>query len=150
MTGVYLNVTSFCEKHDLLFSEVNRFCRNHYGKIVRKDFIKLNMNEYRSLRDFFTEESGLTAIVFYTPARDKSRYYKNVIRLLKLACNRYRYEWYRYTMINGSLTRTKIDEVDVQELENKRLWKSPIDKSAVLLTEGMDFEPFIALPTRLH
>jgi hypothetical protein len=199
MEYIDLQVGRFAKKHDLVPKSVRTFIRQYFGKAAEESRVRLSRNEYRMLRDYFTEEGEMIAYVFYNPGRDRSRLFKNVIKLVRQSSmpardtspvrlpsahagggsrsasasmpahdtspvrspsayagggGRYRYEWYRYMITNGTLTRIKLCEIDVGELEKQRVWRSPIDRTVLVLNESGQFEAMFRLserhPTKLE
>ena len=164
MEYIDLQVGRFAKKHDLVPKSVRTFIRQYFGKTAEESRVRLSRDEYRMLRDYFTEDGEMIAYVFYNPGRDRARLFKNVIKLTRQSARgpppvrlpsanaggggRYRYEWYRYMITNGTLTRIKLCEIGVSELEAQRVWRSPIDRTVLVLNESGQFEAMFRLSER--
>jgi hypothetical protein len=182
MEYIDLQVGRFAKKHDLVPKSVRTFIRQYFGKTAEESRVRLSREEYRMLRDYFTEDGEMIAYVFYNPGRDRARLFKNVIKLTRQSARgtppvrlpsanaggggrsasasmpardtspvqggRYRYEWYRYMITNGTLTRIKLCEIGVSELEAQRVWRSPIDRTVLVLNESGQFEAMFRLSER--
>ena len=146
MKLVNLNLSRFARKHDLLVSEVKTFVREELKKSAAQSVV-LTRNEYRSLRDYFTEDSEMVALIFYNQSKEKDRYFKNVIKLSRQPATRYSYEWFRYMITNGTLTRIKLAEVSLDTISQTRIWRSPIDRTVLILNEDGEFEALAKLPS---
>ncbi|OHD57649.1 MAG: hypothetical protein A2Y33_06325 [Spirochaetes bacterium GWF1_51_8] len=148
MKWIDLPVVRFAKKYDLVPKSVKVFVRETFGKTVEDNYVRLSHTEYRALRDYFSEDGEMVAYVFYNPGRDRERVFKNVIKLVRLSPQRYRYEWYRYMITNRTLTRIKLCEIDVSVLERQRVWRSPIDRTVLVLNEDAQFEAMFRLSDR--
>ena len=148
MKWIDLPVVRFAKKYDLVPKNVKMFVRESFGKTAGDNYVRLTLPEYRALRDYFTEDGEMIAYVFYNPGRDRDRVFKNVVKLVRLSPQKYRYEWYRYMITNGTLTRIRLCEIDVGKLEKQRVWRSPIDRTVLLLNEDGQFEAMFRLSDR--
>jgi hypothetical protein len=153
VNSLTIDLRRFSTKYDVPISAVKAFVKSELGKPAAERSVELNREEYRCLKDFFTEDSQMVALVFYNPGRDRTQLFKNVVKLLKTtggSGTRYRYEWYRYVFMNGVVTRIKIGEIGLTDIERLRVWRNTFDKSVVvLLNEEGGFEALSRLPTSL-
>lgn len=153
MNSLSINLRRFSTKYDIPISAVKAFVKNDLGKPAVEPSVDLTKEEYRCLKDFFTEDSQMVALVFYNPGRDRTQLFKNVIKLVKSTGAggvRYRYEWYRYVFMNGMVTRIKIGEIALNDIERIKIWRNKFDKTVVvLLNEEGGFEALSRLPTSL-
>lgn len=153
MDSLSLNLRRFSAKYDVPVSAVKSFIRSNLGKASKENDVALTKNEYRCLKEFFTEDSQMVALIFYNPGKDRTRLYKNVIKLVKSPGGgpRYRYEWFRYVFMNGVLTRIKIGDVALDDIERSKIWRNSFDRSVVvLLNEEGGFEALSRLPTSMR
>lgn len=111
---------------------------------------QLNKEQYSSMKEYFFNNDGHYPITFYTPGEDRTRLYKNVIKLEKTdMCNpRYQWVWYQYTTINGVLEFKEISRIANEDVDTIGIWRpSPDSQYVVIVNENEDFEAFSKLPT---
>jgi hypothetical protein len=146
MKSISLDIIKFAKKVEVPQRHIKTFLRHNFKRNCAKSVVELNIAEYRALRDYFTFERETVALIFFNPSRDKTRIFKNVIKLTKISAMRYRYEWFRYSISNGRLVRFKLGEIPVDLMEKQRIWRSPVDKTVVILNEEGQFEALSRLP----
>lgn len=146
MERINLDIRKFSRKYELNMNSVRSFIKQNFGLTTRDYHALLTPDQYRNMKLYFTEDNEMVALIFYNPGRKKSQIFKNVIKLAKLSSMCYRYEWFRYVIMNGNMTRIKVGEISYDELVRERVWRSSIDRTVVILNEEQQFEALSRLP----
>lgn len=149
MKRIYLSIVKFARRVEIPPRYVKTFLREHFSKTFSKNHVELSRREYKVLRDYFSFEREMVALIFFSHGRKPPYKVKNVIKLIKTSPGVYCYQWYRYVMQNGVFTRVKIGEISVDGLNKTRVWRSPVDRSVIILNENDNFEALSRLPSTM-